>query len=249
MEPNTVLVAAPLIGRDAGLVPGWAAAVAAIAAARPGTAFIACAAVHESDRAAAGACRKAGVGVIEISRSAPSREQKKASVTLGRIRLVREAVARGADAIWFVDIDVRPRPEHWAAIDTLFRARKPAIIIPCPARWAPGRAPVVCLVEDGRPVLRDARHIRAPPGEAGPPGAAAASVAVAGGGFGCTALAVGAASTIPFIVREAVTAGGGLVGGEDVGWFLNAYRAGIEVRMPTGLIAEQVDGAGRGAGQ
>ena len=235
-----ILVAMPLVGRDAGLVPGWAAAVAAIAAAHPGVKFVTRAAVRGLDIAAKDACRAADIGIVEVPwyDIPPGRRKNKAGVTLKRIRLAREAILRGAVAIWYIDADVRPRPAHWAAIDALFRAHKTVVVLPYPPRWAPGHSPVVGIVNgDAQPELRDARCFRANEASSD---VEASSAVIAGGGFGCTAIIAVVAGTTPFIVREAVNADGRLTGGEDVGWFLNAHRAGIEVRMPLGVVVEHI---------
>ena len=232
----TILVAMPLIGRDAGLVPGWAAAVAAIAAAHPATTFTTCAAVRGLDAAAKGACAAAGVAVVETPwYNVPADGQNKAGIMLKRIRLAREAAAQGAAAIWYVNADIRPRPEHWAAVDALFRAQKTVAVLPYPVRWAPGHPPAVCLAPGGQPELHDARCFRACADAGEFP-----SAVIAGGSFGCTAIATSVVGLVPFIVREAIGSAGHASPGEDIGWFLNAYRAGIEVRMPLGIVVEHV---------
>jgi hypothetical protein len=232
-----ILVAMPLIGRDASLVPGWAAAIAAIAAAHPATTFTTCAAVRGLDAAAKSACMAAGIAVVETPwYNVPADGHNKAGILLKRIRLAREAATRGAAAIWYVNADIRPRPEHWAAVDALLRAQEQVVVLPYPVRWAPGHPPAVCLAPGGRPELYDARCFQA----SAAVGSAPPSAIIAGGSFGCTAIVTSVAGLVPFIVREAIGGAGHARPGEDVGWFLNAYRAGVEVRMPLGLIVEHV---------
>jgi hypothetical protein len=236
IPPVVVCVAMPLIGRDAHLVPDWAAAIDEVARVHPLAIFLKCAAVRVGDEPAQQACTLAGVETVavpwyEIAEPQGARSRNAAGVMLKRIRLVRHGVELGAAVMWFVDADVRPAPEHWGALDALFRAGKPVALIPYPARWAEG-APAVCLAVSGQILLWDARLLHSSEG--------AASAVIAGGKFGCTAILTSVAALIPFQVPQLVLSSGGAVAGEDVGWFVNAAQAGVEVRMPLGLVAEHV---------
>jgi hypothetical protein len=232
IPPIVVCVAMPLIGRDAHLVPDWAAAIDEVASAHPSAIFLKCAAVRVGDEPAQQACTLAGVEMVTVPwYEIAGARHNYAGVMLKRIRLVRHGVELSATVVWFVDADVRPTPEHWGALDALFRAGKPVALIPYPVRWAEG-APAICLSVGSQLILWDARLLHSSEG--------AASAIIAGGGFGCTAILTSIAALIPFQVPQLVLSSGGTVAGEDVGWFVNAAQAGVEVRMPLGLVAEHV---------
>ena len=235
MARVSVLVAMPLIGRDAALVAGWAAAVDAVAAEFPEATFTRCAAIRAGDDEAACACLAAGVETVTVAwYDLPSGARHNfGGVALKRVRLVRAAADRGAAVVWFVDADIRPLPSHWAAADALFREGKPVVVVPYPVRWASGRRPVVCVATEAGLSLCDARSFEGLDG--------ATSAIIAGGGMGCTAILTPVAALVRFSVASLALAEepGGIMG-EDIAWFLNARQAGVEVRMPLGLVAEHV---------
>jgi len=69
------------------------------------------------------------------------------------------------------------------------------------------------------------------------------------GGMGCTVLLTLCAVLVPFSVKSVILSTGGVVIGEDVGWFLAAAKKNIGVHMPVGVIAEHIDGvSGANAG-
>ena len=229
-----VLVAMPLIDRDAALVDGWGAGVAAVAAAHPEAQFIKCAAVRSGDDAAQRACKMTGVEIVTVPWYATPTDKRHNydGVMLKRIRLMREAVERGANIIWYIDADIQVQPAHWVAMSNLFAVGHPVVVIPYAVRWA-GGTPAVCTLQDSKLSLHDARQFQ-------PADPNTTSMTIAGGGFGCTALVVAVAAAIPFSVKELALSSGGYVCGEDIGWFLNAMHAGIKVRMPLGLIANHL---------
>jgi hypothetical protein len=233
VAPATVLVAVPLIGRDAGLVAEWAQAVEAVARAHPAFVFLKYAAVRAGDAEAARACARAGVGVVEVPWYHVARDQRQnpTGIVVKRIRLVREALRVRAAVIWFVDVDVRVRPELWTAADALFQTGTPVAVVPYPLRWAAG-APLVGVRVGDEVILADARRICSESG--------LSSALIVGGGFGCTAILVWVAALISFTVPSLSLLSGGFAARKDLGWFVNAAQARVEVRMPLGLVAEHV---------
>jgi FAD/FMN-containing dehydrogenase len=233
-----VQISMPLIGRDAGLVAGWAEAAGAVAVAYPRAVFTQFAAVRVGDEPAADACEQAGVSVVTVpwydvaGGQVASERHNYDGVLAKRTKLIEAAAAAGTTVIWYIDADVRVRPEDWGALGALLAAGHPVAIIPYPIRWADNR-PVVCLsAANGELVLYDARALRADDGSS--------SVTVAGGGFGCTAVELAVGGAIPFKVHECGLSTGGFMCGEDIGWFFNARDAGVAIRMPLGFVAEHV---------
>lgn len=251
--PAVVFVATPLIGRDAQLVAGWAAAIDSIAKASPGFVFLKCAAVREGDSEAAQACASAGVDTVGIPwydlppATAEGHSRKnRVGVLLKRVRLVKAALAANAAIIWFVNIDVRVGTEHWEAADRIFQSGRGVALIPYPTRWLAGHAPVVCLATPSATGVKlevhDARRFRAAEGLE-----QVTSAIVAGGGMGCTAILAPIAALVPFIVREQLLTPE-VIGQpkprphmpDESGWFVNAARAGVEIRMPLGVVADHL---------
>jgi hypothetical protein len=237
-----VLVAVPLIGRDAAQMAGWREAIGRVAeAAASGATFDLCAAVRASDDEAAQACADAGLRVLRVGdyTVGSGRRHNYAGVMLKRVRLVREAVETSAQVVWFVDADVRPAPADWAAAEALLRAGKPVVVVPYPVRWA-GGAWYVCISDGGRLALCDARRLTAADG--------GDSVPILGGGMGCTAIVTAVAARIRFRVAAfSLPDGDGTIAGEDMGWFLNARAAGVEVRLPLGCGARHIGAPSGGA--
>ena len=240
MAATTIMVAVPLIERDVNLLPGWVASINAVAAAHLDTAFIPCAAIRVGDDAAAEAVASAGIQSVTIPWYSvrPGMRQHHVGVMLARLKLARTAQQQRAVAVWYVDVDVRPLPSTWQLVDELFRAGKPVVVVPYPRRWSNGEPTVFCV--DGtsaslNPVMADSRNVRPVAGES--------SAIIAGGGFGCTAIITTIVCMVSFIVRDLSMSIEELLLpdlGRDVGWFLNAHRAGIEVRMPLNHTVDHV---------
>jgi hypothetical protein len=225
-----ILVAVPLLTQvDVDLMPGWISAINGIAAANMSVTFVRCAAVRDGDGRALAAATRAAADVVSIPAHA---DDGPVTMMLARLKLARAALQYGADAIWYVDADIRPRPTTWTRIDELFRAGKPVVVVPYAQHWSAG-APSVFVEVGGRPVQRDARDILPASGEA--------SAVIAGGCFGCTGIITAVACMVPFIVSgiSSPQDRGDDMSPRDVGWFVNAHRAGIEVRMPVNHIAER----------
>lgn len=238
-SPTVVLVGTPLVGRDAALVKGWAECVDRVARASPGFVFLRRAVVREGDRPAADACAAADVAVswipwYEVPPGAHAKNH--AGLTLGRIRLASLAAREGASVLWYLNIDVRVGAEHWAAADALIGRGRGIICIPYPARWAEKHIPVVFLTQAGplgaTAQPHDARTLSPEPSKTG-------EIRIAGGGgFGCTLMLTPLAAMAAFVVQDYLLAKAEV--GNELGWFVNAARRGLEVYAPAGIVAGHV---------
>lgn len=231
-ETPPVFVAMPVIDRDAHLIAGWAACVRE---AFPLGGCVLYAACRARDREAAAACEAAGVCSLEAPdyEIGPGRRHCYEGVATQRNLLVAAARAGGAARVWFVDADVRPTPAQWAHAAG---SEGDVALTPYPVRWAGGAA-VVCVGTRG-----EKRLVRADTLPGGAP--------ILGGGMGCTLLKSPKALSVRFAVGALAIPQGplkGAVAGEDVGWFLAAEDAGVDVRMAPGGAAAHVGASTPGA--
>lgn len=237
----TVLVAAPLCDRDAKLIAGWATAVRSVAETHRDKVFCLRAAVWHDDNNTIRACNEAKVEIVAIHRPAVPDDGRGRyiAIALKRIRLVREAQKLNAAVVWFINANVRVLPGHWEAIDTMFRVDHPAaVVVPYPIRWA-GGAPAVCVNIDDKLCIHDSRQFTSLSGST--------SALVYAGGMGCTAILTPVAALVKFdtiSVTVMDAAGARTVTGEDIGWFQNAQKAGVQVRMPLDMVAELAKSVG-----
>lgn len=233
-----VLVAAPLIGRDANLVSSWGANIDAVAVAHPEFHFIKCMAIREKDNIARQSCEDAKIEILTVPWYSilTDKRHNYDGVMAKRTRLMQEAVLRHVDIIWYVDADIIVQPRHWNAIASLLIQKYPVVVIPYAIRWADGN-PSVCINSSSSSLelsLYDSRSFSSTDEDQ------CDSKQIAGGGFGCTALIVNIVADIPFNIQELALSSGGYVRGEDIGWFLNAHSAGIKVQMPLGITVDHI---------
>ncbi len=235
----SVLVATPLVGRDALLVAGWTEAIDRVAAANPGARFVRVAAVREKDTAALEACAAARVEAVTVrwyDLPGGAHGKNPCGLMLKRVRLIRYAAEKKIDIVWFVNVDVRVPPGCWAHVGALHERGIPVVCVPYPTRWHPQHAPVVFkLAGSGRvPAveIHDARTL-----VAAPPPAPQAAV-IAGGGFGCISMYVPVAGLVGFICPEYALEKGGP--GSEIGWFFNAAKARVAIHMAVGVQADHV---------
>jgi hypothetical protein len=233
-DMQLVLVAAPLIDRDANLVSSWSANIDAIAVEYPKFHFIKCMAIREKDNIAQQSCEAANIDILTVPWYSilPDKRHNYEGVMAKRTRLMQEAVARHVDIIWYVDADILVQSKHWSAISSLFTKNYPVVVIPYAIRWANGK-PSICLNSSSSSLelsIHDSRSFSS----------VDESQSIVGGGFGCTALIVNVVANIPFNVQELALSSGGYVRGEDIGWFLNAYHAGIKIQMPLRITVKHI---------
>jgi hypothetical protein len=238
-----VLVCAIATDADAPHVAAWAASVDSVAASTVSDTFAMCIAARPSDRKVIAACALAGVHVIlthDYAEQAGSRNH--AGRILGRLGLTRRALAVNARVIWFVDPDIEIIPAHWPLIRDGF-ADASAVSVAYPQAWAGGKAIVVEI--DGVFHAYDIGAFHAVDG-------GTKSILAAGTGFGCIAIGMLWAATIPYTVGSLMLAPGPDPGasdapavkpirltGEDIGWLANARRAALKTRVLLGVVAER----------
>lgn len=143
----------------------------------------------------------------------PGRSGERLDAICSQRNMVREyALSRGYDAVLFIDSDVNIPKE--TADDILECARyADAVVAPYNMRWCTGHPVGIIDGKTIRPVQHKELSGRFPRVHVGPMGAT---------------LLYGDAIKLPFSVAEL-----GELAGEDIGWFLHAYKAGMVVRSTT----------------